>query len=56
VPGRIAMCQSAALAVRVRTGSITTTLAPFSRASRMKGQPCRLVLTMFMPHTMMYFA
>ena len=56
VPGLIAMCQSAALAVRVRTGSMTTTLAPFACASRMNGQACRLVLIMFMPHTMMYFA
>ena len=54
--GLMATCQSACLAVRVRTGSMTTILAPFFFASRMKGQACRLVLIMFMPHTMMYFA
>jgi hypothetical protein len=55
VPGRIGICQSACLAVRVRTGSITTILAPFFFASRMKGQACRLVLIMFIAQTMMYF-
>ena len=33
VPGRMAMCQSARLAVRVRIGSMTTTFAPRLRAS-----------------------
>ena len=35
VPGRIGMCQDAALAVRVLTGSTTTTLAPLRCASAM---------------------
>ena len=56
VPGLMATCQSACLAVRVRTGSMTTIFAPFFCASRMNGQACRLVLIMFIPHTMMYFA
>ncbi|GAA4672747.1 hypothetical protein GCM10023215_00010 [Pseudonocardia yuanmonensis] len=56
VPGRIGMCQSACRAVRVRTGSMTTILAPLSlRALSRNGQPCRFVLVMFMPQTMMYF-
>ena len=56
MPGRIGMCQSAWRAVRVRTGSITTILAPLSlRAWSRNGQPWRFVLVMFMPHTMMYF-
>ena len=39
-PGRIAMCQSARLAVRVRSGSITTTFAPRLRASATNGHMC----------------
>ena len=35
---------------------MTTILAPWSlRALSRNGQPCRFVLVMFMPHTMMYF-
>ena len=38
VPGRGARCSSAWRAVRVRTGSITTTCAPCSRAAAMNFQ------------------
>jgi hypothetical protein len=44
VPGRIGMCQSALWAVRVRTGSITTTFAPRCWASAMNGHRWRFVL------------
>ena len=42
VPGRIGMCQSDFSAVRWRTGSMQTTLAPLRCASSMNGQRCRL--------------
>jgi len=50
-----AMCQSACLAVRDLYGSITTTFAPFWRASMTKGQWCRLVLSVLQPQIMIYF-
>ena len=55
VPGRMGMCQSASRAVRVRTGSITTSLAPFLRACSMKGQWCEFVLSVLQAHSTMYF-
>src|SRR5215510_246545 len=50
------ICQSARLAVRVFTGSMTTTLAPCSWASAMNGQWCRLVLIVLHAQRMMYLA
>ena len=38
VPGRIGICQSASRAVRVLTGSMTTSLAPALLACSMNGQ------------------
>ena len=38
VPGRIGICQSASRAVRVSTGSMTTSLAPAFLACSMNGQ------------------
>ena len=55
VPGRIGMCQSASRAVRVLTGSITTSFAPFLFASAINGQWCKLVLIVLHAHRMMYF-
>src|SRR5437764_14263379 len=53
-PGRIGMCQSASRAVRVLTGSITTSFAPFRLASAMNGQWCRLVLIVLQAQRMIY--
>src|SRR5258707_12924764 len=55
VPGRMRTCQSAFLAVRVETGSTTTTLAPRACASAMNGQWCKLLLMVLMAQRMMYF-
>ncbi len=55
VPGRMAMCQSAACADRVRTGSTTTTRAPRFCASAMKGHMWVLVLWGLQAHSTMYF-
>ena len=49
------MCWSAAAAVRLRTGSTTTTFAPRLRASVMYGHRCRFVLMMLQAHTRMNF-
>ena len=54
VPGLMGMCQSAFLAVRVATGSITTTLAPRRWASAMNGQWCRLLLIVLIAQSTMY--
>jgi hypothetical protein len=43
------MCQSAFSAVGVRSGSMTTTCAPFARASSMKGQSWIEVESTFAP-------
>jgi hypothetical protein len=53
VPGMGRTCRSATWAVRVRSGSMTTTVAPFCLASRMNGHRCRLVTMVFVPHRTM---
>ena len=53
VPGRMGMYQSALCAVRCRSGSMTTTLAPLSWACLMNGHMCRLVERTLQAHRMM---
>ena len=50
VPGNGWMNQSADSAVMVRTGSMTTTLAPLARASSINGHRCRFVRRVLVPH------
>ena len=52
--GLIARCQSAASAVRVRTGSTTMIFAPRRCASRTNGQKWRFVTIVFVPHSTTY--
>ena len=56
VPGRGCKNQSAAAAVAVRIGSITTTLVPSARASSMVGQRWRLVSLVFVAQRMISLA
>ena len=51
VPGRGRTCQSAERAVRVSTGSTTTTRAPDRRASVTNGHRCWLVTIVFVPQS-----
>ena len=53
VPGSGRTCQSAAAAVRVSSGSMTTTRAPALRACWTIGHWCRLVTIVFVPHSTM---
>jgi hypothetical protein len=53
VPGSGRTCQSADAAVRVRSGSMTTTRAPALRAAWTIGHWCRLVTIVFVPHSTM---
>ena len=50
VPGNGCRNQSAASAVAVRSGSITTTFAPLALACSMNGQRWRLVSLVLVPH------
>ena len=55
VPGRMGRCQSALAAVRCRTGSMHTILAPLRWASSMKGWRWRLVDNTLHAQMTMYF-